>query len=111
MTYYTKQLINKYYKNPVPLVYAYRDMNDKIIYIGSTGNLYKRHNSHLYYGNIKYEYFDYLSIDYYLYKNPNTELFVIKECETREEAYKLESELIDIVKPVFNRTNRKFTTT
>ena len=52
MNYYINKLLDKYKKDPVPVVYAYRDAEGKIIYIGSTKDLYARHKTHISRGKI-----------------------------------------------------------
>lgn len=103
MNYYTNKLLDKYKKDPVPVVYAYRDAEGKIIYIGSTKDLYARHKTHISRGKICFNESLFNDIDFYLYTHKNIDLFVIKEFVSRYDALKCEEELINSLLPIYNK--------
>lgn len=81
-----------------PVVYCYLNRKTELIdYIGSTGDmmkrLIKRNNE-----NTKCTPFD----KYYRTHKHDYELYLLRRCNTRDEAYEYEKKFIEIIKPKFN---------
>ena len=81
-----------------PVVYCYLNRSTELIdYIGSTGDMINRLN---YRNNekIKSIPFDV----YYRTHKSDYELYLLKLCNTREEAFEYEKKFIEIIKPKYN---------
>ncbi len=80
------------------VVYCYLNKNTELIdYIGSTGDMMKRltkRNNE----NIKSNPFD----KYYRTHKYDYKLYLLRRCNTRDEAYEYEKKFIEIIKPKFN---------
>lgn len=83
-----------------PVVYCYLNRNTELIdYIGSTGDMVSR----LYHRIYKKE--NSIPFDrYYREHRADYELYLLRLCNTREEAYEYEKKFIEIIKPKYNFT-------
>lgn len=81
------------------VVYCYLNKNTELIdYIGSTGDMISRLN-HRNNGNPKCT----CTFDkYYRKHRADYELYLLRRCNTRDEAYEYEKKFIEIIKPKFN---------
>lgn len=81
-----------------PVVYCYLNRKTELIdYIGSTGDMISRLNHRL----CKKE--TSISFDrYYREHRADYELYLLRICSTREEAYEYENKFIKIIKPKYN---------
>lgn len=83
-----------------PVVYCYLNRNTELIdYIGSTGDMVHRLAQRLN-QKIKSNPFD----RYYREHRADYELYLLRLCNTREEAYEYEKKFIEIIKPKYNFT-------
>ena len=83
-----------------PVVYCYLNRNTELIdYIGSTKDMVHRLNNRC---NIKHKSnpFDM----YYREHRADYELYLLRICSTREEAYEYEKKFIQLIKPKYNFT-------
>lgn len=80
------------------VVYCYLNRRTELIdYIGSTGDMIKRLNSR------NYEKGKGISFDvYYRTHKSEYQLYLLRLCNTREEAYYYERRFIDVIKPKYN---------
>ena len=96
---YAKKYADKFNEN---IVYKYIQLDtNELAYIGSTGNIYKRLKQR----NCSYKsntYFD----KFYRENKENYKFEIIQKTETREQAYKIEKELIKKLKPKYNIANK-----
>ena len=83
-----------------PVVYCYLNRNTELIdYIGSTGDMVRRLEQRLNRKSTSIP-FD----KYYREHRPDYELYLLRICSTREEAYEYEKKFIEIIKPKYNFT-------
>lgn len=81
-----------------PVVYCYLNRKTELIdYIGSTGDMISRLNLRNN-ENTKCNPFD----KYYRTHKYDYELYLLRRCNTRDEAYEYEKKFIEIIKPKFN---------
>ena len=81
-----------------PVVYCYLNRKTELIdYIGSTGDMIKRLKSR------NYEKGKGIPFDvYYRSHKAEYQLYLLRLCNTREEAYYYERRFIDVIKPKYN---------
>lgn len=81
-----------------PVVYCYLNRSTELIdYIGSTGDMENR-LKHRNNENTKHNPFD----KYYLTHKADYQLYLLRLCSMREEAYEYERKIIDVIKPKYN---------